>query len=272
MNPEHSVDLKQQLARLPQHLHQATITCPLCGATVPPRGLRFRQTASGDPLWHLTFTCPACGLVSMFDAAQISLKQLSALHGSAWTNELRQYRWVDKLDDIPFARAASPRHFIGVLVISFLTWMVLTGSFVPIDMLWGLVVSAIIARLSYRYVVFELPRWVVHPRRWLYFFDVLYEFIRQMIIQNVTLSIRVFSPKIAIRPGIVGVQTKLRGDVNLTILGALMTLTPDTVTLDMDQSDGMVYVHWIDVQSTDQETARRLLVAELEDRIIRWLL
>lgn len=272
MKPEHSADLKRQLDNLPPHIRETTISCPLCGTTVPPRGLRFRQTADLNPIWHLVFTCSACGLVSMFDAAQISFKQLKALHGSAWTNELRQYRWVDKLDDIPFARTASPRHFIGVLVISFLTWMVLTGSFAMIDLLWGLVVSVIVARISYRFVVFELPRWILYPRRWLYFLDLLIEFARQMIVQNVTLSIRVFSPNISIRPGIIRVPTKLRGDVNLTILGALMTLTPDTVALDINPSDGMIYIHWIDVQSTDQETARRMLVSDIEDRIIRWLL
>lgn len=272
MNPEQSADLKHQLAHLPPQIHQTTITCPLCGAQVIPRGLRVRHDTSDTSLWHLVYTCSACGLVSMFDASTISLKQLSALHGSAWTNELRQYRWIDKLEDIPFARAARPRHFVGVLVISFLTWMVLTGSFALIDVLWGLVVSTIVARLSYRFVVFELPHWVIHPRRWLYFLDVLIEFIRQMLVQNVTLSIRVFSPDMSIRPGIVAVPTKLRGDVNLTILGSLISLTPDTVTLDIDPADGMVYIHWIDVQSTDQETARRLLVADLEDRIIRWLL
>src|SRR5687768_239363 len=208
MNAEQSAELKRQLVTLPPHIDQTTVACPLCGSAVPPRGLRVRDVVSGNSIWQLVFTCPACGLVTMFDTSSLSTKQLSALHGSAWTNELRQYRWIDKLEDIPFAHAASPRHFVGVLVISFLTWMVLTGSLAPIDMLWGLVVSSIIARFSYRFVVFELPHWVMHPRRWLYFFDLLVEFIRQMIIQNVSLSIRVFRPDLPIRPGIIGVPTK----------------------------------------------------------------
>jgi multicomponent Na+:H+ antiporter subunit E len=161
---------------------------------------------------------------------------------------------------------------MGVLVVSFLTWLALTGTLNPIDVLWGVVVSVVVARFAYRLVAFDLPRWVVQPRRWLYFLDLVVEFTRQLVAQNITLSIRVFRPDLPIRPGIVAVPTKLRGDINLTLLGSLMSLTPDTVTMDIDQEKGIIYVHWIDVQTTDPEQARELISSDLEERIIRWLL
>jgi multicomponent Na+:H+ antiporter subunit E len=257
---------------LPAQIREASVSCPLCGATVPARGLKQRLVVDSKPNWQILFNCPACGLISRFEVNHLSPRQLNAMSGSAWTNELRQYQWMHKSGGIAHERAASPRHFVGVLVISFLTWMVLTGSLVPFDMLWGLVVSIIIARFSYRLVAFELPRWIVSPRRWLYFLHVLVEFVRQLVVQNVSLSLRVLRPDMSIRPGIVAVPIKLRGDVNLTVLGSLMSLTPDTVTIDIDQTEGLVYVHWIDVKTTDRDGIRRLLATDLEDRIIRWLL
>jgi multicomponent Na+:H+ antiporter subunit E len=256
----------------PVSIREARIACPLCNASVPIRGLRERAVVQRNSSWQLIFTCPSCGLITRFAMTHATAKQLRAIRGSAWTNELVQYRWDTREDSIAQERSARPFHFISVLVISFLTWLVLTGSLAPLDMLWGFVVSAIVARYSYRLVAFELPRWTMHPRRWLYFVDLMIEFVRQLVVQNITLSLRVFRPNMSIHPGIVAVPTKLKGDVNLTFLGSLMTLTPDTVAVDVDEAKGIIYVHWIDVTSTDPEEIRRLLAVDLEDRIARWLL
>ncbi|RPI92923.1 MAG: hypothetical protein EHM39_13250, partial [Chloroflexi bacterium] len=56
-------------------------------------------------------------------------------------------------------------------------------------------------------------------------------------------------------------------DVALTLLGSLSTLTPDTVTVDIDERRGVIYVHWIDVRTTDPEEAYRLISARLEQKI-----
>lgn len=240
---------------------------------MPARGLRQRRLANAaEPRWEVAYVCPACGLTTAFDIERLSPERVAALTGTAWASELRQARWLQHTDAPPQARAATPHHFVSVLVISCLTWLVLTGSFQPMDLAWGLAVCLIVARLSYRLVAFDLPRWMRHPRRWLYFLDLLVEFTRQIIQQNISLSLRVLRPSLPIRPGIVAVPTRLRGDVNLTLLGSLMTLTPDTVTVDIDQTRGLMYVHWIDVKTTDPEQARLLISAGLEDRLIRWLL
>jgi multicomponent Na+:H+ antiporter subunit E len=98
------------------------------------------------------------------------------------------------------------------------------------------------------------------------------EFVRQIVIQNITLSIRVLRPGLPIRPGIVAIPTKLTGDVPLTILGSLTTLTPDTVTMDIDTQRGLIYVHWIDVKTQDTDEMYKLISASLEEKIMRWLL
>jgi multicomponent Na+:H+ antiporter subunit E len=125
--------------------------------------------------------------------------------------------------------------------------------------------------MTYRFTAFGAPRWMQRPRGWLAFASLLVEFVRQIIVQNVTLSRRVFSPTMAIKPGIVAVPYTIRGDVPLTILSSLMTLTPDTVVIDVDQQKQMMYIHWIDVQTTDPEQMHALLVHDLEHKVIEWL-
>jgi multicomponent Na+:H+ antiporter subunit E len=74
-----------------------------------------------------------------------------------------------------------------------------------------------------------------------------------------------------INPGIVAVPYHIRGDIPLTILSSLMTLTPDTVVVDVDQQKQLFYIHWIDVQTTDPEEMHRMLVYDLEHQLMQWL-
>jgi multicomponent Na+:H+ antiporter subunit E len=184
---------------------------------------------------------------------------------------MRQFHWIGHAERLPQERTAGPRHFTAAFLVSALTWLVLTGSFNPVDLLWGVAVCLVVARFSYRLAAFGLPRWIGNPRRWLPFLRLLFEFNRQLIVQNLTLSARVLRRNLGIRPGIVAVPTRLRDDVGLTVLGSLMSLTPDTVTLEIDGLRGLIYVHWIDVQTSDPEQARRLISADLEQQIIEWL-
>jgi multicomponent Na+:H+ antiporter subunit E len=275
--PDHNADYRAEARRafraLPNEIANTTLTCPLCGTDTTARGLRRRLSQRHPPAeWQLVFTCPGCGLVSSFYAPHAAIWPIGNLPGSAWTRELRQYRWTGHAAQLPQERAARPGQLAAVFMLSAATWLLLTGSFNPVDLLWGAAVSALVARFSYRLAAFGWPRWVKEPRRWAQLGLLLLEFNRQLIIQNVTLAWRVMQPKVKVRPGIVAVPTRLRSDVALTVLGSLMTLTPDTVTMEIDQVRGVVYVHWIEVQATDPEKSRQLISKALEDRIAAWLL
>jgi multicomponent Na+:H+ antiporter subunit E len=259
---------------LPQleKLQKATLVCPLCSAPVSVRGLRPRPDP-GLPLehWDVIFTCSACGLLTTFDSQHFSARLLNAIPGTQWAAQLRRYYQRAPVEKVAHEQQATGYHFFSVFVISFLTWIVLTSSLNLIDLVWGGAASLIVAWFSYRLFAFELPRWITSPRRWLAFLALLVELARQLIKQNISLSLRVLKPTLRIQPGIVAVPTKLRDDVALTLLGSLMTLTPDTVTIDIDQKNGIFYMHWIDVQASDPEEIYALIAADFEERLIRWL-
>ena len=63
----------------------------------------------------------------------------------------------------------------------------------------------------------------------------------------------VLHPLLPIKPGIVKVKTKLKSDSALTMLANSITLTPGTLTVDIDEKNQVLYVHWIDVKATDIE-------------------
>ena len=63
-------------------------------------------------------------------------------------------------------------------------------------------------------------------------------------------------PDVPIRPGIVKVRTTLTGSMAKTFLANSITLTPGTLTVDIDGED--FYVHWIniDTDSAQKRTAK----------------
>jgi multicomponent Na+:H+ antiporter subunit E len=260
------------LQSLPPHIADTLLTCPLCSAVVPARGIRPRPLrGTNNAQWQFVFTCPACGLLSSFNTKHLSREQIQAISGSPWIGELRQLKGLDPIELPGLTSNATPRQLVGTFLLTFLVWMLLIGNFNPVEVLWGAFVSLGIAALTYRFAAIDVPMWTLKPRAWLALVALIIEFVRQIIVQNITLSLRVFRPKMPIRPGIVAVPTSLKSDISLTILGSLMTLTPDTVTLDVDQQNGIIYVHWIDVSTTDPIEIQKLLAASLEDKIQRWL-
>jgi len=93
---------------------------------------------------------------------------------------------------------------------------------------------------------------VLNPLRWFFFLLYLPYFFYYCIRANLDVAVRVIHPDVPIRPGIVKVRTTLTGEMAKTFLANSITLTPGTLTIDIDGQD--FYVHWINI---DTEDARR---------------
>jgi len=80
-------------------------------------------------------------------------------------------------------------------------------------------------------------------------------------------ALRVTSPYMPINPGIVKVKTRLRSEAALTFLANSITLTPGTLSVDIEQKSGTIYVHWIDVKGKDLAKATDYIVKKFENVI-----
>lgn len=258
--------------RLPAAVQQTTLHCPLCGATAPARGLLHRMLSTGER-WELVFICPTCGLYTTFDVQRLQIERIARLQGSKWAAELRHPNQFAPPEEMgsPVEMTEPRAHYITTWIACAVLWLLLTGSFAPVDLLWGIAVCTGVAALTYRFTAFGAPRWMRRRAGWWAFLKLMGEFIRQIIAQNISLSRRVFSSTMPINPGIVAVPYHIRGDIPLTILSSLMTLTPDTVVVDIDQQKQLFYIHWIDVQTTDPDEMHKLLVYDLEHQLMQWL-
>lgn len=88
----------------------------------------------------------------------------------------------------------------------------------------------------------------LNPLRWITFVIYLFlPFLWGMIKANFDVAFRVITGRI--HPGIVRVDSGLKGSLAQAMLANSITLTPGTLTVDVDDSGetGIFYVHWINV-------------------------
>lgn len=95
----------------------------------------------------------------------------------------------------------------------------------------------------------------LNPVRWLSFLYYLFgPFALGLIKANLDVAKRIITGNI--KPGIVKVNPGLKDGLAMTILADSITLTPGTITVDVDEDDGSFYIHWIyvdDVNPSEEE-------------------
>jgi multicomponent Na+:H+ antiporter subunit E len=135
-------------------------------------------------------------------------------------------------------------------------------------LLVGLFVSALVAYITGDMFV-QRPHLFKHLERYLWFFYYIPIFLWEMIKANIDVAYRVSHPKLPINPGIVKVRTTLKSDTGLTFLANSITLTPGTLSVDVDKEEGVLYVHWIDVKDKDVTGATEKIVNRFENILKR---
>ena len=156
------------------------------------------------------------------------------------------------------------KHFLISVTVLFGIWMLFNASVSPPVLLVGAGVSLIIALIAQGeekpFSMLRLtPAALAHALIYLLLF--LWEVLRS----NVDVALRVISPALPINPGIVEVRTRLKSPLARLILTSSITLTPGTLTVDI--VDDRLFIHWIDVTSSDREAATEAIVRKFEKHL-----
>jgi multicomponent Na+:H+ antiporter subunit E len=96
---------------------------------------------------------------------------------------------------------------------------------------------------------------LLNPVRFFWFLVYIPVFTYHMIVANLDVAYRVINPGLPINPGIVKIKTGLKTNIAKTFLANSITLTPGTMTVDIQ--DEYLYIHWINVKHTDVEGATK---------------
>jgi multicomponent Na+:H+ antiporter subunit E len=97
---------------------------------------------------------------------------------------------------------------------------------------------------------------MLNPKRWLLFLVyVIGPFLWGLARANVDVAYRVITGRI--NPGIVRISPGLKTDLGITMLANSITLTPGTLSVDIDEESNDLYVHWIRVKEEALEKKPR---------------
>jgi multicomponent Na+:H+ antiporter subunit E len=143
----------------------------------------------------------------------------------------------------------------------FLFWLLLNGSLASDVLFAGVVVAAAISLLFYPGLSFftELrltPASIVAGFRYYAFF------FKSLFVANLRMAKIVLSPSLPINPAIVKVKTRLHSSMGRLMLANSITLTPGTLTVDIEGE--WVYVHCVSQDNIDIDSATREIVEGFE--------
>ena len=149
------------------------------------------------------------------------------------------------------------------LVLGLLIWLGLNGSLKREVLVAGAVVT-LAASLFYTgsgifrdvrltpKALFALIAWIV-------------VFLIELVKSNIDVMSRVVTPRVRINPAIVEVKTKLKSKLGRLALANSITLTPGTLTADIEGDT--LYIHWIDASTVDIDGATRKIVDKFEKHL-----
>ncbi len=155
-----------------------------------------------------------------------------------------------------------------IFITTFILWLLLTWSLNWQHIVIGLAAALIIAVVFGKSVIKNPHKYVEVGR---YFWGLCYipVFIWECIKSNFDVAYRVLHPKMPINPGIVKVKTNLTSEMGRTFLANSITMTPGTLTVDIDEEGGYLYIHWINIKATEVEEASKKIVAKFEKFLIK---
>ncbi|ABN69140.1 Membrane bound protein complex subunit mbxA [Staphylothermus marinus F1] len=151
-----------------------------------------------------------------------------------------------------------------VALLAFITYIVFSGSISPYDIVSGIVVALVIAGFFSSFTI-QNPLKVFDPRRWFWLivYAIYYFFVAE-VKSHLDVMYRIIHPRMPVNPGIVMVPYSVESDYAITSIANSITNTPGTVVVDIDPNNKHYYVHWINVKTTDPETARKMISSKFE--------
>jgi multicomponent Na+:H+ antiporter subunit E len=141
-----------------------------------------------------------------------------------------------------------PLHVLAVWLGLFTFWVVLSGKLDPVHLAMGAGSAALVTWLSADQLFTRLDS---GERKWLTFIHwgrqlVYFPWIAWEIVKaNIQVLKLVLSPLSRLQPSIITFKAELSSEISRVVLANSITLTPGTVTLDLDL-EGVYHVHAID--------------------------
>ncbi len=164
----------------------------------------------------------------------------------------------------PKVGAFAPAGFFGLWLLLAFIWIAANSSLAVDSVATGIVLSGVLA------FVFSRTDSVwnglqISPSRLYHFICYTGIFAVELVRANLNMMRYVYAPRIDIKPGIVKIRVGLKSAVGRLSLANSIALTPGSLVIDI--KDDAMFVHWLDVQTTDEGEATRIIAGPFADHL-----
>lgn len=153
------------------------------------------------------------------------------------------------------------RNQVVLFATLFLFWVMLNGTLATDTLMVG-AAAALIITLLFRDGLSFFTEFRATPQAFVAGVRYYGYLFKELVKSNLKLTAIVLSRDLPIQPGIVKVRTRLQSRMGRLMLANSITLTPGTLTVELEGE--WLYVHWVTVESTDIDAATAKIVASFE--------
>ena len=149
--------------------------------------------------------------------------------------------------------------FVLTALIMFVFWIFLSGEFSFILLLSGIISSLLVSYISHDLLIGngDMKLGFIRTIRFIRFLPWL---LWQIVLANIDLALRTLHPKMPINPILINIKNNLKTDLGMVILANSITLTPGTVTIDVNENEFLIHV-------ISEKAAQSLISGEMQARV-----
>ena len=143
------------------------------------------------------------------------------------------------------------KHVVALGVTLYVTWLLLSGVYQTLWFVLGLISCAICVGIALRMEVVDRESYPIDlslllPAYWLWLF-------KEIVLANIDVTKRILAPSLPVNPQLFRVKASQRDELGKVIFANSITLTPGTVTVDIDGDEFVVHA-LSDATKDDLET------------------
>lgn len=153
---------------------------------------------------------------------------------------------------------------LSLWLVLFVVWMVANSTLaIEVAILGAIITFGLAYVFASRSDAWQMIRWT--PAGLYHFLAYSGTFLVELVKANIAMMRVVYAPRIDIKPGVVKIRTKLKSPIGRLALANTIALTPGSLVLDI--KDETLYIHWLDVQTTDPDKATEALAGPFETHL-----
>ncbi|MFB3089274.1 MAG: Na+/H+ antiporter subunit E [Acidiferrobacterales bacterium] len=152
-------------------------------------------------------------------------------------------------------------HAISLALVLFALWLLLSGHYVPLLIGLGALSVLLVVTIALRMDVVDREGHPIHlsPKALLYWPWLGWEIVKA----NLDVARRILDPRLPISPTVIRLKASQKSDLGRVIYANSITLTPGTVSIDIDGEH-------IEVHALTREAAQALRTGDMDRRVTRF--